>query len=238
MPQPAQTVAYILSAGQGQRLGGLCKGLVLINGLPLVTRQIDLMREGGLKRVVVVVGHQAERLKAAVAQHADQGVGPSLDGTVECIDSLSAGADQFSVPDIQQSVTAALRHAQRLFHTHAQLSGLVISLVDLPLLNRDELDQVLAKGRDVCSMARQPVSLQGQPGHPVWLSRSLVLAAKPEAPGFSLRQLLNQLSAEKEGMVERIETGSLGHFTDIDTPACVEHLRAHYGLEISVRVSS
>lgn len=51
-------LAYILSAGRGQRLGGVCKGRVIFDGLPLVVRQIGVMVQAGLSQISVVIGYE------------------------------------------------------------------------------------------------------------------------------------------------------------------------------------
>ena len=56
--------AVILAAGRGTRLASVVpdrpKGLVEIGGEPLVVRSVRLLRQAGVRRIVVVVGHLAE----------------------------------------------------------------------------------------------------------------------------------------------------------------------------------
>lgn len=237
MALASQTVAYIMSAGQGLRLGGLCKGRVLVDGQPLVARQIDLMQASGLGHVMVVTGHESEKIREIVNQRAAywSRLGSKL--VAQCIDAPTAIGSASEAPDLQQSLGLALCHAQALFQANAQLSGLLISLVDLPLLSCDEIRLVLGECKSKSTLARIPTSSQGQPGHPIWLSRDYVTTMGAATPGFSLRELLHGPTAQTSPLIERIETDALGHFTDLDTPACVAMLQARYGMEISVRVS-
>lgn len=59
----------ILAAGKGSRLNGTAgekpKCLVEVGGLTLLERQIRILRRAGLDDIVVVVGCQAERVRAA-----------------------------------------------------------------------------------------------------------------------------------------------------------------------------
>lgn len=61
----------ILAAGRGKRFPGVpSKVLVSLGGRPLVVRVLETVRELGPARVVVVVGHGAEHVRAALAGHA------------------------------------------------------------------------------------------------------------------------------------------------------------------------
>ena len=51
----------ILSAGKGSRFGGKVKGLLEIDGKPIVKHQIDAMRDAGISDIYVVTGYGAEQ---------------------------------------------------------------------------------------------------------------------------------------------------------------------------------
>jgi molybdenum cofactor cytidylyltransferase len=57
--------ALLLAAGESTRMGRL-KQLVPWDGRPLVAWQAEQLREGGASEVVVVLGHRAEEIRAAV----------------------------------------------------------------------------------------------------------------------------------------------------------------------------
>ena len=63
-----QTV--ILAAGYGSRLGsaesGVPKPLMPIGGVPLVAHALEHARASGCQRAIVVIGHQGDRVQAAV----------------------------------------------------------------------------------------------------------------------------------------------------------------------------
>jgi len=50
----------ILSAGRGSRIGGKSKGLLPIDGKPLIQHQVDGLRDAGIDDIYVVVGHKAD----------------------------------------------------------------------------------------------------------------------------------------------------------------------------------
>ena len=57
--------ALLLAAGESTRMGRM-KQLVPWDGRPLVQWQAEQLREGGADEVVVVLGHRAEEIRAAV----------------------------------------------------------------------------------------------------------------------------------------------------------------------------
>jgi bifunctional UDP-N-acetylglucosamine pyrophosphorylase / glucosamine-1-phosphate N-acetyltransferase len=90
-------VAIILAAGIGKRMGSdLPKVLHPVLGRPMLEHVLDAVRDAGVGRSIVVIGHQADRVRAAVAGrgvefalqaeqlgtgHAVQQTKPLLDGT-------------------------------------------------------------------------------------------------------------------------------------------------------------
>ena len=58
--------AVLLAAGAGSRLGGRPKALLELGGVPLVMRQLVALSGAGVDEVVVVLGHHADAVEAAV----------------------------------------------------------------------------------------------------------------------------------------------------------------------------
>jgi bifunctional UDP-N-acetylglucosamine pyrophosphorylase/glucosamine-1-phosphate N-acetyltransferase len=72
MSREVPPVAVILAAGKSQRMkSDLPKVLHLVGGRPMIEHVLDATRAAGVGRIVVVVGHQADRVKVALAHHAD-----------------------------------------------------------------------------------------------------------------------------------------------------------------------
>ncbi len=64
----AQVCALVMAAGQGTRMhSDLVKVLHPLNGLPMVGHVLALCRRLGVARTLVVVGHQADRVREALA---------------------------------------------------------------------------------------------------------------------------------------------------------------------------
>ncbi len=76
--------AIILAGGQGtrlkDRLGDLPKPMVSVAGVPLLERQILLLKRYGYKRVVILVNYQAEKIQAFCHANAYWGL------DIECVD--------------------------------------------------------------------------------------------------------------------------------------------------------
>jgi UDP-N-acetylglucosamine pyrophosphorylase len=61
-------LAIILAAGKGKRMGSdLPKVLLPVCGRPMVRYVVDAVREAGVERMVVVVGHRAEMVRKELA---------------------------------------------------------------------------------------------------------------------------------------------------------------------------
>ncbi len=64
--------AIILAAGMGKRLGEYTKNntkcMVPVNGVPLIDRMLRQLSELALKRVVIVIGFEGERLMAYLGE--------------------------------------------------------------------------------------------------------------------------------------------------------------------------
>ncbi len=67
-----EPVAVVLAAGKSTRMkSSLPKVLHEIHGRPMIDYVLDAARQVGTKRIVVIVGHQAERVTEALQSHRD-----------------------------------------------------------------------------------------------------------------------------------------------------------------------
>jgi len=71
-PSMRDLCAIIMAAGQGTRMhSDLVKVLHPLNGLPMAAHVLECCRRLGLKRTLLVVGHQADRVREALAPWAE-----------------------------------------------------------------------------------------------------------------------------------------------------------------------
>lgn len=64
---PSEVAAIVLAAGQGTRFGAEPKLLASLDGKPLVRHVVEAALAAGLGEVIVVVGHRAAEVRAALA---------------------------------------------------------------------------------------------------------------------------------------------------------------------------
>ena len=56
--------AILLAAGESLRMGEVNKLELLVDGMPLLRRTAEMLLASNLKKVVVVLGHEAEKMRA------------------------------------------------------------------------------------------------------------------------------------------------------------------------------
>jgi len=61
MISPDDTAALVLAAGRSSRMGCF-KPLLAINGRPIIQQTIQNIRDAGVEKILVVIGHQAETI--------------------------------------------------------------------------------------------------------------------------------------------------------------------------------
>jgi 2-aminoethylphosphonate-pyruvate transaminase len=70
---PEGVAAIVLAAGTGTRLRGVCpdlpKGLLEVGGVPLIQRSLDVLRDCGVRRVILVTGYRADDYRRFIARH-------------------------------------------------------------------------------------------------------------------------------------------------------------------------
>jgi bifunctional UDP-N-acetylglucosamine pyrophosphorylase/glucosamine-1-phosphate N-acetyltransferase len=67
-PSPPDLCAIVMAAGLGTRMrSSLVKVLHPLNGVPMIAHVLDLCRHLGPKRTLAIVGHQADRVREALA---------------------------------------------------------------------------------------------------------------------------------------------------------------------------
>lgn len=201
-------VAVILSAGKGERLGGLCKGLLRLKGQPLIAHQARVALEAGAAHVFVVTGFMQEKIEAALT-------GLEHVSTVR-VDSQAP---------IQESARRGLHTAHAAHPRHA----VALTLADLPLMTpqhfRVLIDLLQEHPEADAALAR---NANGQPGHPVVLSAHWLDELPLGEPGFQLKAAL----AEQKTHVLFHATHDPAHFTDIDTPDDLQNMQNRFGLAI------
>ena len=187
--------ALVLAAGQSRRMGVVNKLLCEVDGTPMVVAAVKEAAAAGLEPVVVVTGHEANRVKDVLA-HAqvmfahNEAYAEGLSTSLRC--GLSA------LPD--------------------NVSAAVVCLADMPAVRSAVLEKLVAaydpiEGRSICVP-----TWQGKRGNPILWDRSLFLEMMSVNGDTGARHLLG----EHEASVCEVAMADDAVLRDIDSPTDLE----------------
>lgn len=170
VPDPSRpgVAALVLAAGRGVRFGAT-KQLVEVDGRPLVRHAVDTARDAGLGPVLVVVGHDAARVRQV------------LPDDVEVVDNPAFAEGQAT--SVQAGVAAA---------TRSDAGALVVLLADQPGIPADVVRAVAAAHAAGHLVVR--ANYDDRPGHPVLFDRSVWPALSQLTGDAGARELLDRLA--------------------------------------------
>lgn len=190
----------VLAAGQGRRFGRP-KAAVEVGGRPLVERAAALLRDGGCRPVVVVSGAGGDDISTIVAPD---------DATVV----HNAGW--------RNGMGSSLRLGLETVAA-AGASGVVVVLVDQPLLGAGAVHRVVAAWRGGAEIV--VATYGGEDGHPVLLDNTCwaLLHASPRGD-VGARALIRRYPER----VTRVPCDGTGIPEDIDTPADLRRAEATF----------
>lgn len=199
MTRPAAGyVAIVLAAGASRRMGGAHNKLLEpIEGVPMVARVVDAFVEAGVGRIVVVVGHEAERVRRAFAGRTG----------VECV--LNADWQEGMGRSLATGVRVAIRDEGR------SVPGILVSVGDLPGLSAELIERVCAahaadpSPRAICL----PVHA-GRAGHPVLFGRAHLPSLALLGGDRGARAIVEDNAAH----VRRVPVDTDRILRDVDTP--------------------
>ena len=138
------------------------------SGRPWLHTAIDALRDGGCDHTIVVLGAEADRARALVAE---------LAVTVVVADDWADGMSA----SLAAGLTAAADHVAT---SHTEFGAVVITLVDLPDVDHRVVARVIEKvGADPASLGR--ATYNDTPGHPVVIGLDHLDAVIEEATGDS-----------------------------------------------------
>ena len=181
----------VLSAGESSRMGRP-KALLPIDGQTFIERIVGALKRGGIERIVVVLGFNADALRQQISHL-----------PVEILVNPDHKLGQLS------SLQVAVRHLQAA----PDCDGVMIHLVDHPYIEPRLVRLMLQRFEESkCSIVVP--RHQSKRGHPVIFSRALF----DELLGAPLDQGAKAVvNAHRQETLE-IETDDAGITVDIDTP--------------------
>ncbi|MCZ6842463.1 MAG: nucleotidyltransferase family protein [SAR324 cluster bacterium] len=139
--------AIVLAAGQSTRMGEQNKLLLPIGGTTLIARTVDTVLASQAAQTIVVLGHQAERVRAALAGR-------------EVTFVHNANFQQGMATSIHAGIGAVAPGTE----------GVMICLSDLPLVESAELDRLMAEFASHPHKSIAVPTYQGRRGNPVLFS--------------------------------------------------------------------
>lgn len=147
---PPKVHAVVLGAGRSSRMGKANKLMAEFDGVPLARRTAERVVEAGLAGTVFVVGHQAERLRAALA-----GL------PIQLVDN----------PDHAEGLSTSLKVGLRAISGRAD--GLMVVLADMPEVSAAALHRLAQAFIDSGGRSIVRATHGGKRGNPVILPRAL-----------------------------------------------------------------
>ena len=196
--------AVLLAAGSASRMGLRPKCLLELEGEPLIRRQLLALANAGVCDVVVVLGHYANRIEAAIKD---------------------LPAHRVRNPDPDAGQIASLRVGLKA-QQDGQVDAVVVMLADQPLIGPQDIQDLISAyaQRPELIEVVQP-NVDGLPGNPVIFStavRDEILAADSTVG-------CRQWQSAHPTRVYRWSTPNARYRLDIDTVEDIDNLALQSG---------
>jgi molybdenum cofactor cytidylyltransferase len=182
--------AVLLAAGRATRMGGPNKLLARFDGIPLVRKLANEIVGGGVRSLVVVTGHQADRVSAAL-EGLERRIVTNLDYETGLASSLKVGLE--ALP--------------------ADCDGALVCLGDMPRIRSEHVRQLLEAFVDAGGRAVVRASAGGSPGNPVILPRALFVLAQTLGGDRGAKRLIEEAGLD----IVDVDIGEAA-MIDVDTP--------------------
>ncbi|WP_372617665.1 NTP transferase domain-containing protein [Falsiroseomonas sp.] len=192
-----QVCALVLAAGRSRRMAPLNKLLVPDSkGVPMIARVVDNVLASHARPVIVVTGHERERIEEALAGRP----------------VLFAHADDYA-----EGLSASLKAGLRAVPPEAE--GMLVCLGDMPLVSGEMLDRLIGAFDPEEGRAIVQPTYRGKQGNPMLWSREFLADMLTISGDVGARHLA---ARNAERLVE-VEMASDAVLRDFDT---TEALRA------------
>jgi len=197
----ATIAALLLAAGESRRMG-TAKALLSWKGVPLLRYQIEQLMQAGVSEVIVVMGHEAERLLP-----------------------LAEGAPGVTVvvnQDYRQGRTTSIKAG--LQHVPSDCAGVMVLAVDQP--RRADILRRLVEEFEQRPCAIVAPEFQGRGGHPAIFARGLLdeMQAITEA-----KQGLREVTQRHRAELRRVLFETPEVLLDINTTEEYRDATSRYG---------
>lgn len=200
--RPRQVAGLVLAAGRSRRMAPLNKLLVAdTQGVAMIARVVDSVLESGVRPVLVVTGHERERVQEALSGR------PVIFAHAE---------------DYAEGLSASLKAGLAALPESAE--GVLVALGDMPLVSPGVIQRLVSAFDPEEGRAIVQPTFRGKQGNPVLWGREFVPAMMEITGDVGARQLVGR---HADRLVE-VEVADDGVLRDFDT---TEALRAAPGFQ-------
>ena len=187
----------ILAAGQSRRMGRTNKLLATIDGKPMVRWAAEAALASAADPVLVVVGHEAEKVRAALA-----------DLPVIFVEN----------PDYAAGISTSVRRGVAALK--AGIDGVAVCLGDMPRISAGQIDRLIAAYDPVEGRALCIPTWRGKRGNPVLIGSRFFTELQEITGDVGARPLISQYPE----LICEVDMGDDAVLLDIDTPQALEAL--------------
>jgi molybdenum cofactor cytidylyltransferase len=200
VPEKGRSIAtLVLAAGRSSRMGGPNKLLAEIAGKPLVRIAVDEALAARGRPVIVVTGHQRERVEAALA-----GL------PVQLVHN----------PDFSEGLGTSLKAGIAAVPQSAD--GAIVCLGDMPQVDAALIDRLIGAFDPERGALVVVPTIDGKRGNPVVWSRRFFPDLMAVEGDVGARHLIGRYSEA----VTEVPVSGKGALTDIDTPEALKAVKA------------
>lgn len=188
----------ILAAGESSRMGR-DKALLTYRGRTFLENIVAILREGGVERIAVVLGHHAEEIRKAT----------KLEGVEVVVNS-----------EYRRGQTSSLQAGLRALDS-PDLEAVILHLVDHPAVTATTVRRLV----DCFQTIPAPVAIptfKGRRGHPVVLSRALF----SELSGLDPERGADSVVRKHRNAAQFIEVDDASVLLDVDDPETFRRMQA------------
>jgi molybdenum cofactor cytidylyltransferase len=198
-PRAPRVAALVLAAGRSTRMGPVNKLLADLEGRPMVVRVADAARASQAAPVIVVTGHERDRVEATLA---------GLDVTL------------VNNPDYAAGLSTSLHRG--LAALPEATDGVVVCLGDMPRITAAVIDRLIAafdplEGRAICLP-----TWQGKRGNPVLFARRYFAEMQTISGDVGAKALIGEYP---EAVCE-VAMADDAVLSDVDTPEGLAALKS------------
>ncbi len=187
----------ILAAGESSRMGS-DKALLNYHGRTFLETILSTLRNAGLRRIAVVLGHHAAEIQRAL----------DLRGTEVVVNE-----------DYRRGQTSSLQAGLKALESE-DLEAVLLCLVDHPKISVGVVQKLIATFRKSPAPVVIP-TFQEQRGHPVLIGRPLFTELKT----LSHDQGANTVIRKYRDSASFVEVSDPGILIDVDSPAAYRSLK-------------